>query len=66
VIGDRETLYPDTSELLEATRKLVDMGLVVLPYCNDDPVLCMRLADAGASAVMPMGSLIDSGMGVAN
>jgi thiazole synthase len=66
VIGDRETLYPDTSELLEATRKLVDMGFVVLPYCNDDPVLCMRLADAGAAAVMPMGSLIGSGMGVAN
>lgn len=66
VIGDRETLYPDTSELLAATRKLVDLGFVVLPYCNDDPVLCMRLADAGAAAVMPMGSLIGSGMGVAN
>jgi thiazole synthase len=66
VIGDRETLYPDTSELLQATRKLVDMGFVVLPYCNDDPVLCMRLADAGAAAVMPMGSMIGSGLGVAN
>lgn len=66
VIGDRETLYPDMSELLVATRQLVDLGFVVLPYCNDDPVLCMRLADAGAAAVMPMGSLIGSGMGVAN
>jgi len=66
VIGDRETLYPDVAELLEATRHLVDDGFVVLPYCNDDPVVCQRLADAGAAAVMPMGSLIGSGMGIAN
>ncbi|SFJ31167.1 thiazole-phosphate synthase [Bosea sp. OK403] len=66
VIGDRETLYPDVGELLEATRQLVEMGFVVLPYCNDDPVVCARLADLGAAAVMPMGSLIGSGMGVAN
>jgi thiazole synthase len=66
VIGDRETLYPDVAELLEATRRLVDAGFVVLPYCTDDPVVCQRLADAGAAAVMPMGSLIGSGMGVAN
>ena len=66
VIGDRESLYPDVAELLEATRRLVDDGFVVLPYCNDDPVVCQRLADLGAAAVMPMGSLIGSGMGVAN
>ena len=66
IIGDRETLYPDVGELLEATRQLVDAGFVELPYCNDDPVVCARLADAGAAAVMPMGSLIGSGMGVAN
>lgn len=66
VIGDRETLYPDAGELLEATRVLVDDGFVVLPYCSDDPVLCQRLADLGAAAVMPMGSLIGSGMGIAN
>jgi thiazole synthase len=66
VIGDRETLYPDVAELLEATRQLVDAGFVVLPYCTDDPVVCQRLADVGAAAVMPMGSLIGSGMGVAN
>ncbi|WNJ92715.1 thiazole synthase [Bosea sp. 685] len=66
VFGDRETLYPDVGELLEATRQLVEMGFVVLPYCNDDPVVCARLADLGAAAVMPMGSLIGSGMGVAN
>ena len=39
---------------------------MVLPYCTDDPVMCQRLADLGAAAVMPMGSLIGSGMGVAN
>jgi thiazole synthase len=66
VIGDRETLYPDVTELVDATRQLVARGFVVLPYCNDDPVTCQRLADLGAAAVMPMGSLIGSGMGVAN
>ena len=66
VIGDRETLYPDVQELIAATQDLVDRGFVVLPYCNDDPVVCRRLADLGAAAVMPMGSLIGSGMGVAN
>jgi thiazole synthase len=66
VIGDRETLYPDVTELLEATRQLVERDFVVLPYCTDDPVVCQRLADLGAAAVMPMGSLIGSGMGVAN
>jgi thiazole synthase len=66
VIGDRETLYPDVAELIDATRQLVQAGFVVLPYCTDDPVVCARLADLGAAAVMPMGSLIGSGMGVAN
>jgi thiazole synthase len=66
VIGDRETLYPDIPELLKATAELVDDGFVVLPYCTDDPVVCRRLEDLGAAAVMPMGSLIGSGMGVAN
>jgi thiazole synthase len=66
VIGDRETLYPDVQELVTATEELVGRGFTVLPYCNDDPVVCRRLADLGAAAVMPMGSLIGSGMGVAN
>lgn len=66
VIGDRETLYPDVTELIDATRRLTDEGFVVLPYCTDDPVVCQRLAGVGAAAVMPMGSLIGSGMGVAN
>ena len=66
VIGDRETLYPDVAELIAACRHLVDDGFVVLPYCNDDPVTCQRLEDIGCAAVMPMGSLIGSGMGIAN
>jgi thiazole synthase len=66
VIGDRETLHPDVIELLRATEELVADGFTVLPYCNDDPVSCRKLADAGAAAVMPLGSPIGSGMGIAN
>ena len=66
VIGDRELLYPDVEELLRATEALVAKGFVVLPYCNDDPVTCRKLADLGAAAVMPLGSPIGSGLGICN
>jgi thiazole synthase len=66
VIGDERTLLPDAPELLAAAEQLVDDGFVVLPYTNDDPVLARRLEDAGCAAVMPLGSPIGSGMGVAN
>ena len=66
VIGDRETLFPDNVELLRATETLVAEGFVVLPYTNDDPVVCKRLAELGAAAVMPLGAPIGSGMGVRN
>lgn len=66
VIGDRELLYPDVEELLAATTTLVGKGFVVLPYCSDDPVTCRKLADAGAAAVMPLGSPIGTGRGIAN
>jgi thiazole synthase len=66
VIGDRELLYPDVEELIRATETLVTKGFVVLPYCNDDPVTCRKLADAGAVAVMPLGSPIGSGLGISN
>ena len=66
VIGDRELLYPDVAELARATETLVAKGFVVLPYCNEDPVSCRRLADAGAAAVMPLGSPIGSGLGICN
>jgi thiazole synthase len=66
LIGDRETLYPDVEQLLRATEELVKDGFTVLPYCNDDPVTCRKLADLGAAAVMPLGSPIGSGLGIIN
>ena len=66
VIGDRELLYPDTEELVRATEVLVAKGFTVLPYCTEDPVVCRKLADAGAAAVMPLGSPIGSGLGISN
>jgi thiazole synthase len=66
VIGDERTLFPDNEGLLEATRVLVKEGFIVLPYTNDDPVMCRKLADAGAAAVMPLGAPIGSGLGIQN
>ncbi len=66
VIGDQKTLFPDNEELLVATKTLVDEGFVVLPYTNDDPVVCKKLEDLGAAAVMPLGAPIGSGMGIRN
>jgi len=66
LIGDRETLYPDVEQLVRAAEELVRKGFAVLPYCNEDPVTCQKLADVGCAAVMPLGSLIGSGMGIAN
>jgi len=66
VIGNEKTLFPDTEALLSATRTLVKDGFVVLPYTNDDPVMARKLEDAGASAVMPLGAPIGSGMGIQN
>jgi thiazole synthase len=66
LIGDRETLYPDVEQLVHAADELVRKGFIVLPYCNEDPVACQKLADVGCAAVMPLGSLIGSGMGIAN
>jgi thiazole synthase len=66
VIGDQRTLFPDNDELLVATRTLVREGFVVLPYTTDDPVVCRKLEDAGAAAVMPLGAPIGSGLGIQN
>ncbi len=66
VIGDDETLFPDIPELLKAAEKLIADGFTVLPYCNDDPVACKRLAEMGCAAVMPLGAPISSGMGIRN
>jgi thiazole synthase len=66
VIGDEKTLYPDVQATIEATRVLVKDGFTVLPYTSDDIVVAKRLLDAGASAIMPLGAPIGSGMGIQN
>jgi thiazole synthase len=66
VIGDERTLFPDNEALLDATRRLVKEGFVVLPYTTDDPIVCRKLEDAGAAAVMPLGAPIGSGLGIQN
>jgi thiazole synthase len=66
VIGDERTLFPDNEALVDATRTLVREGFVVLPYTSDDPVVCRKLEDAGAAAVMPLGAPIGSGLGIQN
>jgi thiazole synthase len=66
VIGDQQTLYPDTEQLIEATRVLVKEGFVVLPYTNDDLIAARKLIDAGAAAVMPLAAPIGSGLGIQN
>src|SRR5919206_3440263 len=66
VIGDQATLYPDVQGTVEATRVLVKEGFTVLPYTSDDVVFAKRLLDAGASAIMPLGAPIGSGLGIQN
>jgi thiazole synthase len=66
VIADDHTLLPEPVELLDAAEQLVDDGFTVLPYTNDDPVFAGRLEQAGAAAVMPLGSPIGTGLGIAN
>jgi thiazole synthase len=66
VIADDVTLLPDPIGLVEAAKALVDDGFTVLPYTNDDPIIARRLQDVGCAAVMPLGSPIGSGLGIAN
>jgi thiazole synthase len=66
VIGDQKTLFPDVQATIEATRTLVKEGFTVLPYTSDDVVVAKRLLDAGASAIMPLGAPIGSGLGIQN
>ena len=61
---DPRYLLPDSVETLKATEKLVEMGFVVLPYCQADPTLCKRLEEAGAATVMPLGAPIGSNQGL--
>lgn len=64
VIGDSQTLWPDTTATVEATRELVKRGFVVLPYTSPDLVVALQLEDAGAATVMPLGAPIGSGQGM--
>jgi thiazole synthase len=66
VIGDEKTLFPDTVATIEAARILVKEGFKVLPYVTDDPVACLRLAEIGCVAVMPLAAPIGSGLGIRN
>jgi thiazole synthase len=66
VLGDSHTLFPNMPETLKATKTLVDEGFDVMVYCTDDPIQCRMLQDLGCVAVMPLASLIGSGMGILN
>ncbi|MFO0579548.1 MAG: thiazole synthase [Polyangia bacterium] len=66
VIGDPRTLFPDVEQTLIAARVLLKEGFVVLPYITDDPVACLRLAEMGCAAVMPLAAPIGSGLGIRN
>ena len=61
---DPKYLMPDPVETLKATEELAKDGFIILPYCHADPVLCKKLEDAGAAAVMPLGSAIGSNRGL--
>jgi len=64
VIPDPKYLFPDPAATLEAARRLVEEGFIVLPYIHADPVLARRLEEAGCATVMPLGSAIGSGQGI--
>jgi len=66
VIGDAQTLHPDTRETLLAAERLIAEGFVVLPYIGDDPVACAQLEALGCAAVMPLAAPIGSGLGICN
>jgi thiazole synthase len=66
VLADQKTLYPDMEETLRAARLLIAEGFKVMVYCSDDPVYARKLEDAGCVAIMPLGSLIGSGLGILN
>ncbi|NWG54665.1 MAG: thiazole synthase [Hydrogenophilaceae bacterium] len=66
VLADQKTLYPDMEETLKAAKLLIAEGFAVMVYCSDDPVYARKLEDAGCAAIMPLGSLIGSGLGVQN
>ena len=66
VLSDQKTLYPDMEETLRAAKLLIEDGFEVMVYCSDDPVYARKLEDVGCCAIMPLGSLIGSGLGILN
>lgn len=66
VLGDPKSLYPNVVETLEAARTLVKDGFKVMVYTSDDPIIAKQLEEIGCVAVMPLASLIGSGMGILN
>lgn len=66
VLADQKTLYPNMPETLEAAKALIKDGFEVMVYCSDDPVYAKMLEDVGCCAIMPLGSLIGSGLGIMN
>jgi thiazole synthase len=66
VLGDEKTLFPNMPETLQAARELVRDGFDVMVYCSDDPIQARMLEDIGCAAIMPLASLIGSGMGILN
>ena len=66
VLGDQKTLYPNMRETLAATETLIKEGFEVMVYCSDDPIAAKELEAMGCVAIMPLGSLIGSGLGILN
>jgi len=66
VLGDKKNLFPDMIETLKSTEILSKEGFKVMVYCNDDPLMCKRLEEVGASAIMPLAAPIGSGLGIQN
>jgi len=66
VLGDQKTLFPNMAETLAAAATLVKDGFQVMVYCSDDPIAAKQLEEIGCCAVMPLASLIGSGMGILN
>ena len=66
VLGDADTLFPNMPETLSAAKTLVAEGFQVMAYCSDDPIMAKQLEEVGCVAVMPLASLIGSGMGIIN
>src|SRR6185295_16876024 len=66
VLGDKDTLYPDVRETLKAAERLVADGFQVMVYTSDDPIVARGLEAIGCVGIMPLASLIGSGMGILN